>query len=52
MRFIWLLLGILLFFAWIGGFVVYHAAGFLIHVLLVLAVISIVVHFLTSKEHA
>jgi hypothetical protein len=33
-----------------GGFIVFHAAGFLIHVLLVLAVISIIAHFLTGTR--
>jgi uncharacterized protein DUF5670 len=45
-----LILGLLLFLAWIGGFVVYHSAGFLIHVLLVLAVISVIVHFFTGAR--
>lgn len=50
MRFAWLLLAFVLVFAWIGGFVVYHLAGFLIHVLLILAVISIIIHLFTSKR--
>lgn len=39
-------LAVLLVLAWIFGFFVFHAAGFLIHILLVIAVISIVFHFL------
>jgi hypothetical protein len=52
MRFIWLLLAFLWVFAWIGGFVVYHAAGFAIHVLLILAVISIIIHLFSSRRTA
>jgi hypothetical protein len=44
-----LILGLLLLLAWVGGFVVYHSAGFLIHVLLILAVISVIVHFLRER---
>jgi hypothetical protein len=42
--FIWLVLALLLFLAWVGSYVIYHVAGFLIHLLLILALISIVVH--------
>jgi len=52
MRFIWLLLALLLVFAWIGGFVVYHAAGFAIHILLILAVISIIMQLFSGKRTA
>jgi Family of unknown function (DUF5670) len=45
-----LLLALLLVVAWIGAFVVFHVAGFLIHILLLLAVISIVVHFLRGPR--
>jgi hypothetical protein len=41
-----LIIGIVLVLAWLGGFVVFHTAGFLIHILLILAVISIIFHFL------
>jgi len=43
---VFLIIGIVLVLLWVGGFVVFHAAGFLIHILLILAVISIVFHFL------
>jgi hypothetical protein len=42
----WLIIGIVLVVLWLGGFLVFHTAGFLIHILLVLAVISIIFHFL------
>jgi hypothetical protein len=50
MRFIWLLLAFFLVFVWIGSFVLYHVAGFAIHVLLILAVISIIIHLFSSKK--
>lgn len=40
-----LILGIVLLVAWLGGFVVFHTAGFLIHLLLIFAVISVIFHF-------
>jgi hypothetical protein len=46
----WLLIGILLLFAWIGGFVVYHTAGFLIHILLLAAIISAVMHIFRGSD--
>ncbi len=45
-----LIIGIVLVLAWLGGFVVFHTAGFLIHLLLVFAVISIVFHFLRGSS--
>jgi len=45
-----LVVGVLLFLLWVGGFIVFHTAGFLIHVLLFLAVISIIVHFFTGTR--
>jgi len=47
-----LVLAILLAILWAGGFVVFHAAGFLIHILLVLAVISLVAHLFTGARAA
>ena len=40
-----LVVALLLVLAWIGGFVVFHVGGFFIHLLLILAVISIIMHF-------
>jgi hypothetical protein len=47
-----LIIGLLLFLLWAGGFVVFHTAGFLIHILLVLAVISIIAHFFTGSTRS
>jgi len=45
-----LILAIVLFVLWIGGFLVFKTAGFLIHLLLLLAVLSIVMHFISGKR--
>jgi hypothetical protein len=37
---------------WLLGFFAFHVAGGLIHILLILAVISLVVHFLTGRSAA
>jgi hypothetical protein len=39
-------IGIVLLLLWLGGFFVFHAAGFLIHILLIFAVVSIIFHFI------
>ena len=41
-------LAILLVILWTGGFVFFHVAGFLIHILLIFAVISLIVHLFTG----
>lgn len=45
MAFLFLVLFVLLFLAWLFSFVVFHITAGLIHILLVLAIISIIVHF-------
>jgi hypothetical protein len=47
---IWTVLFVILLMAWIGGFTVYHVAGGLIHLLLLLAVISLILHFVVGKR--
>jgi hypothetical protein len=44
-----LALFIILFIAWICGWLVFHIAGGLIHVLVVIALISLVVHFVRGR---
>jgi hypothetical protein len=46
---IWTVLFVVLLIAWIGGFTVFHVAGGLIHLLLVFAVISLILHFLGGE---
>ena len=40
-----LILFIVLFVAWVLGWFAFHVAGGLIHILLIVAVISLIVHF-------
>lgn len=47
---IWTILFVILLIAWISGFTVMHVASGMIHILLVLAVISLVLHFVTGKR--
>ena len=48
--FVWLAIAALLLFAWIGSFIVYHVAGFLIHLLLIFAVIALVIQLFTGRR--
>jgi Family of unknown function (DUF5670) len=41
---------IILGIAWLLGFTFFHAAGFAIHILLVFAVLSILVHFISGSR--
>jgi hypothetical protein len=45
-----LILAVVLVLLWVGGFTVMHVSGFLIHLLLIFAVISIVLHFITVRR--
>jgi hypothetical protein len=45
-----LLIAILLLLAWGGGFLMFHVASGLIHLLLVLAILSFLFHFLTGRR--
>ena len=47
---IWTILFVVLLIAWIGGFTVFHVAGGLIHLLLVFAVISLILHFVMGRS--
>lgn len=49
---LWTILFLVLLIAWIGGFTVFHVAGGLIHILLLLAVISLVLHFVLGTRTA
>ena len=48
--YMFLIIALVLILAWIGGFVVFHTAGFLIHLLLIFAVVSIIFHFLRGRS--
>jgi hypothetical protein len=47
-----MVLAVLLLVLWAGGFLFFHVAGFLIHLLLIFAVVSLLVHFLTGSKTA
>ncbi len=48
----WLASGVLLFLAWGVSYFVFHVAGVLIHLLLVLALISVMFHAFFGKRAA
>jgi hypothetical protein len=53
MRFgLFLGIAIVLVIFWAGGFLLFHIAGGLIHLLLLLAVISVVIHLFTGSKAA
>ncbi len=45
-----MILFIILLIMWLGGFFVFHVAGSLIHLLLVIAVIMLVLHLLRGRS--
>jgi hypothetical protein len=45
-----LILAIVLVVLWLGGFLVFKTAGVLIHLLLLLAIISLIMHFVSGKR--
>jgi hypothetical protein len=47
-----LILAIVLVLLWAGGFMLFHVSSFLIHILLIFAVISLVMHFVTGRRAA
>ena len=47
---IWTILFVILLIAWICGFTVFHVAGGLIHLLLIFAVISLILHFVMGPR--
>jgi hypothetical protein len=47
---LWIVLFVVLLIAWVGGFTMFHVAGALIHLLLILAIISLVMHFLVGRR--
>lgn len=42
-----LILAVILALAWVTGFTVFHVASAAIHILIVVAIVSLVAHFLT-----
>ena len=46
---LFLISAIVLFVLWVLGWFVFHVAGGLIHVLLVVAIVTLIVHFVRGK---
>jgi len=45
-----LILAVVLVVMWLGGFTLLHVSSFLIHLLLIFAVISIIMHFISGRR--
>jgi hypothetical protein len=45
-----LILFLILLVVWLGGWLMFHVAGALIHILLIFAVISLVVHLVRGRS--
>ncbi|HTH53217.1 MAG TPA: lmo0937 family membrane protein [Edaphobacter sp.] len=48
----YIILAVVLIILWLGGFFVLHISSFLIHLLIIFAVISFIMHFVTGKRSA
>jgi len=49
-RIMFVALAVILLVAWALGFGVFHVAGGLIHLLIIIAVISVIVHFVRGRS--
>ena len=47
---LWTILFVILLITWIGGFTVFHVASALIHLLLLFAIISLILHFVMGTR--
>jgi hypothetical protein len=45
-----LILAVVLVILWLGGFFVMHVTGFLIHLLIIFAIIALIMHFVSGKR--
>jgi hypothetical protein len=48
----YLIIAIVLVVLWLGGFVMFKTAGLLIHLLLLFALISLIMHFVVGRHPA
>jgi hypothetical protein len=48
----WIILAAVLVVCWLGGLLFFHVTGFVIHILLIIAVIAIVMHFIRGRKSA
>jgi hypothetical protein len=44
----WLVLAIILILFWIGGFLLFHLAAFLLHIVLIIAAVALILHLLSG----
>jgi hypothetical protein len=47
-----IILAVVLVVLWLGGFFVLHISSFLIHLLLIFAIISLIMHFVGGSRRA
>jgi hypothetical protein len=47
-----IILAVVLVVLWLGGFLVLHISSFLIHLLLIFAIISLIMHFVSGNRRA
>ncbi len=52
MRYGFVVIALLLFFAWIGAFVFFHVVGALIHLLLLFAIVFFIIHLFSGRRAA
>jgi hypothetical protein len=52
MRFSFLILGFLFLGIWLVSFVAFHVASGLIHILLVIGIIALIIHFMRGRSEA
>ena len=45
-----LILAVVLVVLWLGGFFVLHVSSFLIHLLIIFAIISLIMHFISGRR--
>jgi Family of unknown function (DUF5670) len=45
-----LILAIVLIVLWLGGFFLFHVSSFLIHLLIIFAIISLIMHFIGGRR--
>ncbi|MDQ2861823.1 MAG: lmo0937 family membrane protein [Pseudomonadota bacterium] len=48
----WIFIAIVLIACWALGFLLFHVSSFLIHILLVVAVIALIYHFVRGRRGA
>lgn len=46
----WVIIAVVLLVMWALGFLVFHIASFLIHILLLVAVVAVVLHFVRGRN--